>query len=169
MRTNDRIRRRLETRIEPDTRIEAVVALQKANGGPGSGSSRSLLRRYMQRLGLTNSLGPLRLLDGQWLVLTENRVLLFSRSSSGFRSRVGRLDHAIDRTEVALQWTDFTTPTRTDMRLLHLTTDDQRMNVSQTVLGSDLRPGFYFDEADLLVQAFGDRASKIHQKVMREL
>jgi hypothetical protein len=58
----------------------------------------------------------------------------------------------LHRTEVELQWADFTEATL-HKRLLHLTTTDHRMNISQTVVTND--------EADLLVQAVGDRSREI--------
>ena len=151
VKVNDRMRRKFDKRIVPDTRIEAIVALKRLKG-PHSGNQSGVLARYMDRYGLTNTLGSHHLLGHQWLVLTENRVLLFSKRGGGITSRIGELEHALHRTDVELQWADFTEATL-HKRLIHLTTSDQRMNISQTVVTSH--------EADLFVQAVGDRGREI--------
>lgn len=151
-RTNDRLRRRFEKRIAPDARIEAVFAI-KAKRGQRSDSHASVLNRYTARYGLTSTLGSHRLFGDQWLVLTEHRLLLFAKRSGGMLNGIGELEHALDRTEVELQWADFS-EARLHKRLIHLTTTDERMNVAVTKLSS-------FDEADLFVSAVGDRGREI--------
>ena len=151
-RTNDRMRRRVRRRIAPDTRIEAMFAI-KPKKGPRTTHHPTTLSKYLVRYGLTHTLGSHHLLGDQWLVLTENRVLLFARRGGGLMVRVGRLEHALDRTEVSLQWADFT-EARTRKRLIHLTTTDERMNIAATKLTG-------FDEADLFVRAIGDRGREI--------
>ncbi len=133
------------------TKVSANEALKRLKG-PHGGNQSGVLARYMERYGLTNTLGSHHLLGNQWLVLTENRMLLFSKRGSGITSRIGELDHALHRTDVELQWADFTEATL-HKRLIHLTTSDQRMNISQTVVTND--------EADLFVQAVGDRGREI--------
>lgn len=151
-RTNDRMRRRFHKRIAPDTRIEAVLAI-KARKGPRTAKHASILGRYLQRYGLTNTLGSHHLFGDQWLVLTENRILLFAKRSGGVLAGIGALEHALDRTEVALQWADYT-EARIRKRLIHLTTTDERMNVAWTRQSG-------FDEAELFVAAVGDRGREI--------
>lgn len=112
-----------------------------------------MLSRYLDRYGLTNTLGSHHLLGDQWLVLTEHRILLFAKRSGGVLSGIGQLEHALDRTEVALQWADFT-EARIRKRLIHLTTTDERMNVAVTKLSAS-------DEAELFVTAVGDRGREI--------
>ena len=144
------MRRRFGSHISPDSRIEAVLAIKSLNGPDNQRGS--MLGRYMHRYGLTNTLGSRRLLGDQWLVLTEHRVLLFARRGGGFFPRIGALEHELHRTDVDLQWADFTTAPL-HKRLIHLTTSDQRMNISQTVVAND--------EADLFVRAVGDRGREI--------
>lgn len=152
MTTNDRTRRKFAKRIHPDTHIEAVLAL-KCLKGPQSKRRSSTLGRYCERYGLTSTLSSRHLLGDQWLVLTEHRLLFFPKRGSGLTSRIGPIEHELHRTEVDLQWADFTEATLRK-RLIHLTTSDQRMNVSLTILGR-------FVEADLFVQAFSDRGREI--------
>ena len=85
-------------------------------------------------------------------MLTEHRLLLFEKRGTGVFTRVGKLEHDLHRTSVELQWADFTEATL-HKRLIHLTTSDQRMNISQTVVTND--------EADLFVRALGDRGREI--------
>jgi len=144
------MRRRFMRRITPDTRIESVVLLKRPKGPQIRGAG--VLARYIDRYGLTNTLGSYRMLGDQWLVVTENRLLLFARRGSGLVSAIGELEHALERTEVELQWADFT-EAGLHKRLVQLTTEDQRMNIAQTVVTND--------EADLLVQAIGDRGRQI--------
>lgn len=151
MGTNERIRRRFDGRIAPDTRIEAVLLLKPVKG-PRTNKRVGVLARYIDRYGLTNTLGSYRMLGDQWLVLTEHRILLFSKRGSGIASRIGNIEHALHRTEVELQWADFVEATLSK-RLIQLTTNDQRMNIAQTILSND--------EADLFVQAIGDRGREI--------
>jgi len=151
VKTNDRIRRSFSGRIAPDVQIEAVVLLKRLKG-PNTSKRSNVLARYMGRYGLTNTLGSHAIYRDQWLVLTENRFLLFAKRGGGIFTAVGPLEHALHRTEVELQWADFTEATL-HKRLLHLTTTDQRMNISQTIVSND--------EADLLVQAVGDRSREI--------
>ena len=143
------MRRRFQRRIAPDAAIVAVLKLRGFKG-PNIGNKESILARYVQRYGLTNTLGSQRLLGDQWL--TENRFLLFSKRSGGLFARIGALEHALGRTEVELQWADFTEATL-QKRLIHLTTSDHRMNISKTVVNSD--------EADLFVRAVADRGREI--------
>ena len=145
------MRNRVRRRIAPDATVVAVLKLRGFKG-PNIGNETSTLARYVQRYGLTNTLGSQRTLADQWLVLTENRILLFSKRGGGVVARVGPLDHALDRTEVTLQWADFTEATL-KKRLIHLTTTDQRMNISKTVVNSD--------EADVFVQAVADQGREI--------
>lgn len=145
------MRRKFMRQIAPDTRIEAVVLLKRAKG-PHLRNRTGVLARYIERYGLTNTLGSYRLLGDQWLVLTEHRVLLFSKLGSGLISRVGRLEHDLHRTEVELQWADFVEASL-EKRIIQLTTSDHRMNIAETVLSND--------ECDLLVQAIGDRGREI--------
>ncbi len=154
MKTNDRIRRKFDDKIAPDTRVEAVLLLKRVKGPrTASATNRgSVLARYIDRYGLTNTLGSYHLLGDQWLVLTEHRLLLFSKRGNGITSRIGELEHALHRTEVDLQWADFVEATLSK-RLIQLTTSDQRMNIAQTVIAND--------EADLFVQAIGDRGREI--------
>ena len=151
MTSNDRLRRRCAGRISPDTRIEAAFAI-KGVKGPRTASTTTVLARYIERYGLTNTLGSHRLLGAQWLVLTEHRLLFFEKRSSGVLARVGKLEHALHRTSVELQWADFTEATL-HKRLIHLTTSDHRMNISQTIVNND--------EPDLFVRALGDRGREI--------
>ncbi|MGZ0177933.1 MAG: hypothetical protein ACKVIQ_13765 [Acidimicrobiales bacterium] len=151
MKTNDRARRRFANLIAPDVRIEAVVLLKRLKG-PNTAKRSNVLALYTDRYGLTNTLGSHSMLGDQWLVLTENHFLLFAKRGGGIVSRIGPCEHALHRTEVELQWADFTEATL-HKRLLHLTTTDHRMNISQTVVTND--------EADLLVQAVGDRSREI--------
>lgn len=137
--------------ITPDVRIEAVVLLKRLKG-PNTAKRSNVLALYIDRYGLTNTLGSHSMLGDQWLVLTENRFLLFAKRGGGIVSRIGPCEHALHRTEVQLQWADFTEATL-HKRLVHLTTTDHRMNISQTVVTND--------EADLLVQAVGDRSREI--------
>lgn len=152
VRTNERMRRRFQKRIEPDTRIEAVFAI-KPSKGPRTAHQPSTIARYLNRYGLTNTLGSHHLLGDQWLVLTEHRLLLFAKRSGGLLAGIGRLEHALERTEVALQWADFT-EARIRKRLIHLTTTDERMNIAWTKLATS-------DEAELFVSAVGDRGREI--------
>lgn len=145
------MRRRFARRIEPDTRIESVLLLRRRRG-PYQRDNRSVLARYIDRYGLTNTLGSYRLLGDQWLVLTEHRFLLFACRGGGFARRVGGLEHALHRTEVELQWADFTEGGRRK-RLVQLITSDHRMNIAETIIAND--------EPDLLVQATADRARQI--------
>ena len=151
VKTNDRARRRFANVIAPDVRIEAVVLLKRLKG-PNTAKRSNVLALYTDRYGLTNTLGSHSMLGDQWLVLTENHFLLFAKRGGGIVSRIGPCEHALHRTEVELQWADFTEATL-HKRLLHLTTTDHRMNISQTVVTND--------EADLLVQAVGDRSREI--------
>ena len=151
VKTNDRARRRLAKLITPDVRIEAVVLLKRLKG-PNTAKRSNVLALYIDRYGLTNTLGSHSMLGDQWLVLTENRFLLFAKRGGGIVSRIGPCEHALHRTEVQLQWADFTEATL-HKRLVHLTTTDHRMNISQTVVTND--------EADLLVQAVGGRSRQI--------
>ncbi|MFT4596148.1 MAG: hypothetical protein ACI9TF_000388 [Paracrocinitomix sp.] len=151
VKTNDRARRRFANLIAPDVRIEAVVLLKRLKG-PNTAKRSNVLALYTDRYGLTNTLGSHSMLGDQWLVLTENHFLLFAKRGGGIVSRIGPCEHALHRTEVELQWADFTEATL-HKRLLHLTTTDHRMNISQTVVTND--------EADLLVQAVGDRSREI--------
>ena len=150
MNTNNRMRKRFSSRISPDIRIEALLIIKSLNGPDNQRGS--TLGRYMNRYGLTNTLGSHRLLGDQWLVLTEHRVLLFAKHGGGLLPRIGPLEHALQRTDVELQWADFSEATL-QKRLIHLTTTDQRMNISHTVATND--------EADLFVRAVGDRAREI--------
>lgn len=145
------MRRKFARRIAPDTRIEAVVLLKRVKG-PNLRSRTGMLARYIDRYGLTNTLGSYRLLGDQWLVVTEHRVLLFSKRGSGLISRIGELEHDLHRTEVELQWADFV-EAALDKRIIQLTTSDHRMNIAETVVMND--------ESDLLVQAIGDRGREI--------
>jgi hypothetical protein len=79
-------------------------------------------------------------------------MLLFEKSGSGVLTRIGKLEHELHRTSVELQWADFTEATL-HKRLIHLTTSDHRMNISQTIVSND--------EPDLFVQAVGDRGREI--------
>lgn len=151
-RTNDRMRRRFQKRIAPDTHIEAVFAI-KPQKGPRTAGQKSTTGRYLDRYGLTNTLGSHHLLGDQWLVLTEHRILLFAKRSGGLLSGIGQLEHALERTEVALQWADFT-EARIRKRLIHLTTTDERMNIAWTKVAVS-------DEADIFVTAVGDRGREI--------
>jgi hypothetical protein len=151
VKTNDRARRRFADLIAPDVRIEAVVLLKRLKG-PNTAKRSNVLALYIDRYGLTNTLGSHSMLGDQWLVLTEHRFLLFAKRGGGIVTRIGPLEHALHRTDVELQWADFTEATL-HKRLLHLTTTDHRMNISQTVVTND--------EADLLVQAVGDRSREI--------
>ena len=151
VKTNDRARRRFANLIAPDVRIEAVVLLKRLKG-PNTAKRSNVLALYTDRYGFTNTLGSHSMLGDQWLVLTENHFLLFAKRGGGIVSRIGPCEHALHRTEVELQWADFTEATL-HKRLLHLTTTDHRMNISQTVVTND--------EADLLVQAVGDRSREI--------
>ena len=151
VKTNDRARRRFANLIAPDVRIEAVVLLKRLKG-PNTAKRSNVLALYTDRYGLTNTLGSHSMLGDQWLVLTENHFLLFAKRGGGIVSRIGPCEHALHRTEVELQWADFTEATL-HKRLLHLTTTDHRMNISQTVVTND--------KADLLVQAVGDRSREI--------
>lgn len=148
---NDRLRRKFASRISPDTRIEAAFAI-KGVKGPRTASASSVLARYIERYGLTSTLGSHRLLGAQWLVVTEHRMLLFEKRGSGVLTRIGKLEHELHRTSVELQWADFTEATL-HKRLIHLTTSDHRMNISQTIVSND--------EPDLFVQAVGDRGREI--------
>ena len=76
----------------------------------------------------------------------------FEKRGSGVLTRIGQLEHELDRTSVELQWADFTEATL-HKRLIHLTTSDHRMNISQTIVSND--------EPDLFVQAVGDRGREI--------
>jgi len=149
--TNDRQRKRFQNRIAPDVRIESVLALKGAKG-PATGHQ-NIVGRYRERYGLTNTLGPGRLLGDQWLVLTENRVLLFAKRGGGIVKRIGPLEHALDRTDITLQWADYT-EALLRKRLVHLTTSDERMNISHTILDQS-------GEADRFIGAIGDRAREI--------
>ena len=146
------MRRKFAGRIAPDTRIDAVVAIKRPHASPTTQPHR-VLDRYIARYGLTNTLGPTRFLAGQWLVLTEKRLLLFANRGGGFVPSAGKLQHALARTDVELQWADFTEATL-HKRLIHLTTTDHRMNISHTILANS-------DEPDLLVRALGDRPRQI--------
>ena len=145
------MRRRFNSRIAPDTRVEAVLLL-KRHRGPRTTNSTGVLARYIDRYGLTNTLGSYHLLGDQWLVLTEHRILLFSKRGGGIVSRIGVLEHSLHRTEVEVQWADFVEATL-PKRLIQLTTSDHRMNIGQTIVTND--------EADLFVQAIGDRGREI--------
>ena len=146
------LRRRFAKRITPDTHIEAVFVL-KAKKGPTPTTAASMLRRYIERYGITNTLGSIQMLGDQYVVLTEHRLLLFGKRGSGFVARIGQLEHALDRTDVTLEWADFVEATLRK-RLIHLTTTDHRMNVGITLLTGK-------DEADQFVRAMGDRAREI--------
>jgi len=145
------MRRRFQRRIAPDATIVAVLKLRGFKS-PNMRNTDSVLARYVRRYGLTNTLGSQQLLGDQWLVLTENRFLLFAKRSGGIFARIGALEHALERTEVELQWADFTEATL-KKRLIHLTTTDHRMNISKTVVNSD--------EVDVFVRAVGDRGREI--------
>lgn len=145
------MRRKFARRIAPDTRIEATFSI-KGVKGPRTATPKTVLGRYIARYGLTNTLGSQRLLGAQWLVLTEHRLLLFEKRGPGVFTRVGKLEHELHRTDVELQWADFTEATL-HKRLIHLTTTDHRMNISQTIVSND--------EPDLFVQALGDRGREI--------
>jgi len=151
VKTDDRARRRFADLIAPDVCIEAVVLLKRLKG-PNTAKRSNVLALYIDRYGLTNTLGSHSMLGDQWLVLTENRFLLFAKRGGGIVSRIGPREHALHRTDVELQWADFTEATL-HKRLIHLTTTDHRMNISQTVVKDD--------EADLLVQAVGHRSREI--------
>lgn len=120
--------------------------------GPNTRRKSTVLARYVRRYGLTDTLGPQNMLGDQWLVLTEHRFLLFAKRGGGMFTSIGELQHCLDRTDVELQWADFTEATL-HKRLIHLTTTDQRMNISQTIVSNG--------EADLLIQAVGDRSREI--------
>ena len=60
-----------------------------------------------------------------------------------------------------MRWVDFAEGPALRHRLVHLTTSDMRMLVAQTMLGFEASSVQIYDEADLMVQAFGDRAELI--------
>jgi len=151
VKTNDRSRRRFAARIAPDVRIESVLLLKRLKG-PHTTHRSTVLAQYIGRYGLTNTLGSHSTFRDQWMVLTEHRFLLFAKRGGGIMTGIGRLEHVLDRTDVELQWADFTEATLRK-RLIHLTTTDHRMNISQTTIMND--------EADLLVRAVGDRGREI--------
>ena len=148
---SDLLRTKLLARIVPDTHIDVVLAL-KPTKGPSSGNP-TTVSRYAQRYGYTNTLGSLRPRNDQWLVLTENRILLFSKRGGALIQWAGPLEHELDRTDVTLHWADYN-EAGLRRRLIHLTTNDQRMNISHTILDGS-------GEADRLVQAIAERSTEI--------
>jgi len=144
------MRRRVQRRIAPDTQVVALVVLRNVRG-PATDRQAGTVARYIERYGVTTTLGSRHPFGDQWLVLTEHRILLFAKRG-GIVSRLGALEHELQRTDVDVQWADFNEATL-HKRLIHLTTSDQRMNIGHTVVNND--------EADVFVSAVGDRGREI--------